>query len=195
MAGDKYSRQTSIISSAYKRHGKILERAILEALKQNNHFLVWNEPEFWISGDAWRMAQASKVQDCLKNQLVYGEKYKKMEVDVIVYDHIANTISAYEVKRGNGDFDRGKKDSILSTLLATNMLLKSYCEGVKSLKVDAYQARVIFYYGVVSLPKELSLTKYTLDAHFGFPVVDSVESVNQYFQQRLFALLEAPYHA
>jgi hypothetical protein len=32
VAGEKYSRATSIVSSAYKRHGRILETAFFESL-------------------------------------------------------------------------------------------------------------------------------------------------------------------
>jgi len=34
IAGPHFSKITSVMSSAYKRHGYILERALLEALKQ-----------------------------------------------------------------------------------------------------------------------------------------------------------------
>ena len=42
----KYSRVTSIVSSAYKRHGSILERALVAALTAAPHLLVWAEPHF-----------------------------------------------------------------------------------------------------------------------------------------------------
>ena len=38
IAGKNLSRITSVTSSAYKRHGYILERAVLEALKLCPHF-------------------------------------------------------------------------------------------------------------------------------------------------------------
>jgi hypothetical protein len=36
IAGVRYSRATSIISSAYKRHGRILEFALRESLRESN---------------------------------------------------------------------------------------------------------------------------------------------------------------
>jgi hypothetical protein len=36
IAGVKYSRATSIVSSAYKRHGRILETALRESLRESN---------------------------------------------------------------------------------------------------------------------------------------------------------------
>ena len=46
IAGKHYARVTSIVSSAYKRHGKILEAAICERLRDNNRLSVWSDPSF-----------------------------------------------------------------------------------------------------------------------------------------------------
>ena len=44
IAGSRYARATSIVSSAYKRHGKILEAALFERLRDNNRLAVWTDP-------------------------------------------------------------------------------------------------------------------------------------------------------
>jgi hypothetical protein len=69
-------------------------------------------------------------------------------------------------------------------------LLKSYGE-LGGLKPAAAESKIIFYYGVRSIPRPWSLVKNELDEHFGFPVVDKIEQANDYFQKRLHALLEA----
>jgi hypothetical protein len=43
IAGVRYSRATSIISSAYKRHGPILEFALRESLRESNRHKVWHD--------------------------------------------------------------------------------------------------------------------------------------------------------
>jgi hypothetical protein len=48
IAGPHFSKITSVMSSAYKRHGYILERAILETLRLCPHFEVWNDPAFHV---------------------------------------------------------------------------------------------------------------------------------------------------
>ena len=48
IAGPHFSKITSVMSSAYKRHGYILERALLEALKQCIHFEAWREENFHV---------------------------------------------------------------------------------------------------------------------------------------------------
>jgi hypothetical protein len=96
----------------------------------------------------------------------------------------------YEVKRGNGQFDAGKIRSIRRDLMCVQVLLKSYGE-VANVNPVAGEARIIFYYGVRSLPRPWSLVGDELDEHFGFPLVEKVEQANDYFKARLHELLEA----
>jgi len=49
IAGVKYSRATSIVSSAYKWHGRILETALRESLRESNRHRVWQEDAFKVS--------------------------------------------------------------------------------------------------------------------------------------------------
>jgi hypothetical protein len=48
IAGKHFSKITSVMSSAYKRHGYILEHAILQALKLCPHFEVWHDETFQV---------------------------------------------------------------------------------------------------------------------------------------------------
>jgi hypothetical protein len=68
------------------------------------------------------------------------------------------------------------------------MLIKSYGEQ-RDLPVINSEARVIFYYGQCSVGAPWALTRGDLDAHFGAPVTEAVEQVNEYFKSRLSALL------
>ncbi|WP_027553556.1 hypothetical protein [Bradyrhizobium sp. Cp5.3] len=185
IAGEKYSRQTSIISSAYKRHGTILERAMLESLKDSNRHEVWRE-------DCFRVSQAA--DQIIGHQadaalLPYGESFRTLQIDMMVFDSADQTLRAYEVKRGFGKFDAGKIRSIRRDLTVTQMLLKSYGETA-GYKPEKAEARIIFYYGRRSIPKPYSLTGPELNDHFGFPVYDLVEEANAYFKQQLYALLD-----
>ena len=53
------------------------------------------------------------------------------------------------------------------------------------------ESKIIFYCGVRSIPRPLSLIKGELDQHFGFPVVEKMEQANDYFRTKLHALLDA----
>jgi hypothetical protein len=108
---------------------------------------------------------------------------------MIAFDEADQTLRAYEIKRGNGAFDAGKIRSIRRDLTVTQMLLKSYGDTFNLNPVKA-EARVIFYYGIRSLPRPYSLIGSELNDHFGFGVYDLVETANSYFRQKLHELLD-----
>ena len=190
IAGEHFSRIVSVMSSAYKRHGFILERAILEQLKLCPDYEVWEDSNFQVPSTADHI-----VDSAIKSpELIFGTETpyrdgdRTLQVDAIVYSQSSGLIRGYEVKRGSGLHDSGKKRSILRDLLCMQTLLKSYgqCCG---LTVTSAQAHIIFYYGKCSLKKPFSLTKEELDDHFNWPIVDAVEEVNAYFKSRLYSIL------
>jgi hypothetical protein len=190
IAGVRYSRATSIISSAYKRHGRILEFALRESLRESNRHKVWHDDVFKVSHEADVLAQTQDWTACRRTTLPYGNTFRTLQVDMVAYDMADASIRAYEMKRSNGQFDAGKIRSITRDLKCVQVLLKSYGE-LGGLSPTAAESKIIFYYGVRSLPRPWSLVKRELDEHFGFPVVDKIEQANDYFRTRLHALLEA----
>lgn len=192
VAGMKYSRATSIISSAYKRHGRILETALRESLRESNRHKVWQEDVFRVSRAADALVGSQSEEASRQSALPYGDCVRTIQVDMVSFDSADQIIRAYEVKRGNGQFDAGKIRSIKRDLMCVQVLLKSYGEELAKLSPVAAQSRIIFYYGVRSIPRPWSLVREDLDDHFGFPVVARIEEANAYFQTKLHALLEAP---
>ncbi len=187
IAGQEYSRSTSVISSAYKRHGKIIEAALRERLKDNDEFVVLDEPLFKVSQPANILS--GNANDCMGASLPYGDEVRTVQIDLIVYDKNNHTLRAYEVKRGNGSFDAGKKRSIMRDLLSTQVLLKSYGEQ-RGYEVGLAESKIIFYYGLRSIPEPYSLIGDELDEHFGFDLVAAIELVNEYFKNQLFEILQ-----
>ena len=191
IGGLKYSRATSIISSAYKRHGQILGTAILECLKSNPRLSVWHEEAFKLSGESLsKLRELMRIEPCLRLKLRYGECEKVCPLDVVVYDAAAKTLRSYNVKRGNGAYDAGKKKLIQDELLRVNMLLEDYGRQL-GLTVAAAEAKIIFYYGLRSISEPLSLVAEELDDHFGMSVRAPVEAANDYFRTRLHELIES----
>jgi hypothetical protein len=190
IGGRKYSRATSIMSSAYKRHAQILDAALLERLKECARFKVWREDDFKLSQESLEQLHIhQRVETCTRIQLEYGDRERTIPIDVIVYDTKSGSLTSYNVKRGNGSYDGGKRRIILSDLLRAHMLLMDY--GKKTgIAASSAQARIIFYYGLLSIPKPLALPGSDLDEHFSFPVIDAMEDVNKYFRKRLHALIE-----
>jgi hypothetical protein len=104
IAGVRYSRATSIISSAYKRHGRILETALRESLRESNRHKVWQEDVFRVSRAADALVNSQNEDACRQSALPYGDAIRTLQVDMIAFDSADQTIRAYEVKRGNGQF-------------------------------------------------------------------------------------------
>lgn len=190
IAGAHYARTTSIVSSAYKRHGKILEFTLRESLRESNRHKVWNDEAFKVSREADALANTQDFEACRQSTLPYGNSIRTLQVDMIAFDSADETIRAYEIKRGNGQFDAGKIRSIIRDLKCIQVLLKGYGE-VANLKPTSAKSKIIFYYGRRSIPRPWSLVKSELDDHFGFPVVERIEQANDYFRTKLHALLDA----
>jgi hypothetical protein len=186
----RYSAITSIVSSAYKRHGRILEEALKAVLSQAPHLKVWSEPGFAVSKAAERLAE----NDALSRdaELPYnaspGDIARTLQIDLVVFNTKSRRLGAYECKRGFGYHDAGKKRSMLRDLRCIQMLLKNY--GIsKSCDASEATARMIFYYGQCSLGQPWALRGVELDAHFEWAVKESVELVNSYFRFKLHELL------
>lgn len=190
IAGRKYSRATSIISSAYKRHGHILDKALLERLKDCARFRVWTEDDFKLSHDSLRHTRVSdRLDPLLRTELQYGDRERSTRVDILVFDEEGGALTCYNVKRGNGAYDGGKRRIIQEDLVRTHMLLTGYGRTL-GLSPTRSHAHIVFYYGLLSLPRPLALSGDDLDSHFSFPVSEAIEAVNSYFVDRLHNLIE-----
>src|SRR2546423_15550819 len=106
IAGVKYSRATSIVSSAYKRHGRILATALRESLRESNRHHVWQDDAFKVSRAADALVGSQSEDACRQSALPYGDKVRSVQVDMISFDDADRTIRAYEIKRGNGHFSQ-----------------------------------------------------------------------------------------
>ena len=190
IAGRKYSRTTSIISSAYKRHGAILHRALLERLRDCARLRVWIEDDFKLSHDSLRQVRiVERLDSLLSTQLPYGDRERTVRADIMVFDEESRSLRTYSVKRGNGSYDGGKRRIIHEELVRTQMLLADYGCGL-GLKPETSQAHIIFYYGLLSLPPPLAIAGDALDDHFRFPVREAIEVVNAYFVAQLTEIIE-----
>lgn len=190
IAGPHFSKITSVMSSAYKRHGFILERSVLEALKLCPHFEVWADPKFPVPSGVEHIVAASvgEPTKLIGTDYPSSEGPTALQVDAVVFNKETRVLGAYEIKRGSGLHDSGKRRQMQRDVLAIQVLLKSYGK-IRGHDVLTAFSHIIFYYGKCSIPKPFAITGTEMDAHFGWPVYEAVEEVNKYFQGRLFAIL------
>lgn len=192
IAGEHFSRIVSVMSSAYKRHGFILERALLEQLRLCPDFEVWEDKKFQVPNTADHIVDSAigAPETIFGTETGYREGHRTLQVDAIVFNKKTRELRGYEVKRGSGLHDAGKRRSILRDLLCLQVLLKSYG---KSLGYDVTKARshIVFYYGQCSIKEPFSLVKEDLDKHFRWPIVSEIERVNDFYRKRLFEILSA----
>jgi N6-adenosine-specific RNA methylase IME4 len=128
-----------------------------------------HDDAFRVSREADALASTQELDACRLSTLPYGQSVRKIQIDMVAFDSADQSIRAYEIKRGNGQFDAGKIRSITRDLKCIQVLLKSYGEFCR-LKPTAAESKIIFYYGIRSIPRPWSLVKDDLDEHFGFPV-------------------------
>lgn len=146
IAGPHFSKITSVMSSAYKRHGYILERALLEALKLCPHFEVWRDPLFPVPSAVDHIVDGSigEPTKLIGTDYPYSDGPRTLQVDAIVFDKNKGTLSAYEIKRGSGLHDSGKRRSMLRDTLAVQVLLKSYGKQ-RGHEINSAFSYIIFY--------------------------------------------------
>src|SRR5262245_31014929 len=88
IAGPHFSKITSVMSSAYKRHGYILERAILESLRLCPFFEVWNDPKFQVASAVEHIVAGSIDQPTklIGTDYPYSESPRTLQVDAVVFN-------------------------------------------------------------------------------------------------------------
>jgi hypothetical protein len=87
-----------------------------------------------------------------------------------------------------GLHDSGKRRSMLKDALCIQVLLKDYAKQ-RGYDPKSASSHFIFFYGKCSMPKPFAIRGAEMDQHFSWPVYESVDEVNKYFQSRLFSIL------
>ena len=182
----------SILHTATIKHGHVLEAAYLNAVRlEKKGFKVWSEPEFCISEDAHIKSKNQSSKRILESTEPYGEcmlvgkkqKPRKIQVDVIVYDHNKQEVIAYEIKRGGVSHDRGKKEFIIADVIAVQVLLKDYSKQ-KNLKVKKTKSLIVSHYGATLTKeewKELQLNGDDVDNHFQAQISKHLQEAQDYW--------------
>jgi hypothetical protein len=186
---DAVSQVCSMTDSAKKRHGRIIEIALLSGLMTNPCFRAWSPSRFRIPPAVDHLA--SLLADGMKvdgAEFDYTGQGRDVQVDLMVYDQRSRLLRAYEIKRGHGRHDAQKVRGILRDLRCIQSLLVSFARA-NGFSASTGEARILFWYGKRSVPSPWSITGAEVDEHFGFPVADFVKEANRLFGSRLRTVL------
>lgn len=183
------SRMCSIVESSKKRHGKIIELALLAALQADARYQAWQPGEFLVPPEADHLASLQANRLVITGAaLPYTGAGRRIQIDMLVYERLARRLAAYEVKRGHGWHDSGKIRSMKRDLRCIQAVLASY-GGTLGLDVASTETRILFWYGTRSVEAPFSLVGAEADAHFGCPVSLWVQAATAHYAGRVLALI------
>lgn len=179
---DSLPRQVE--ASAIKRHGPLIEAAIIQALAAQPEYEIWIESRFMVPSAADHAVQSQGADENSISQLPYSGQGRALQIDLMAYWRPHRRLGAYEIKRGHGRNDSGKLRSIRRDVFAVQTTLASYGRR-RGLIVDEAVSRIIFYFGKCTLPKPWALAGAELEEHFGFPVRQTVDDMTEYYRAGL----------
>ena len=169
IAGPHFSKITSVMSSAYKRHGSILERALLEALEEvpalrgveRRAIPRPRTVDHMVNGS---IAHGAKL---IGTDYPYSEGERTLQVDVIVFDKNTGILRAYEIKRGFGMHDSGKQRSMLRDTLGRSSALEELRQGTRSRRQGGVQPHHLLLRAVLD-PEAVQLNRARVGRAFWF---------------------------
>jgi hypothetical protein len=156
------SLTASEVSSAYKRHGFVLEVALRTALDTRADLKAWTA------------------------KLLVPPRTKQVQVDLLTYQPASQTLTAYEVKRGFDNQDDQARDGLEKRLTDLLAFLPKYANS-KNLSAAVYKVAVVGYYDEMngSIGPHKLIARPDLIAEFGQATMDFLEDVNDYFSHCL----------
>jgi hypothetical protein len=152
---------TSKISSVYKRHGNVLQKAIAVAIGTDPNWKVGNEVE-----------------------LVHPDYPQGLHVDTVLHD--GRKLIIFEVKRGLGQHDSDAKKSIAKRLLTAKAEAPQIFKKLKLPPVVDVDCFIVSYYGDKATAKGFKqLTAADVDKMFGPEVSQFIGEVDDYLKFKL----------
>jgi hypothetical protein len=189
--GPELSRAISCIGSVVKRHGGLIELGIAGALKASDRFIVLTNVSLPLTKGAAQLLDArNSDEDLAKIRLsADSEAEGIVNLDLVVVDPEAGWAGTYEIKRGNGVTESGKRRPTVRKLRAARLVLASYVGQHGYGPVESVTSAVIDYFGGSGFEAEFTLTRDRLDGHFGVPVVAMVDAMTATVREALQAEL------
>ncbi|MCJ2113599.1 hypothetical protein MKK64_20745 [Methylobacterium sp. E-025] len=184
--GAELSRLISISSSVVKRHGILLEKAFVEALQASGRFEVLHNPVIPITAAADGLLGSNTAESLARLNLRYDQPaVRSVNHDLIVIDIAAGWAGAYSVKRGGGDMGPRLRKPLERDVASVRLLLRAYLRDQGYSTIDVTTSACIDWFGAAGLPPHLTVQGPDVDAHFGVPVIPTVERMTRHLREEL----------
>jgi hypothetical protein len=186
LLGAELSRLISVSSSVVKRHGILLEKACVEALQASGRFEVLHNPCIPITAAADGLVASNSAASLARIHLRYDQPaVRSVNQDIVVIDVAAGWAGAYSVKRGGGSMGAGLRKPLERDVAAVRLLLRSYLRDQGFATIDVVTSACIDWCGAAGLPPHLTVQGPEVDAHFGVPVIETVERMTRHLRDEL----------
>jgi hypothetical protein len=186
LLGSELSRLTSVCASVVKRHGLLLERAIIDALEKSTRFQVLHNVVVPITGAADSLVASNAPEPLARVALRYdAPTVRSVTYDLVVIDPHCAWAGAYQVKRGGGELTPRLRKPLERDLLTTRLLLRSFLRDQGHSSIDIVTTAAIDWLGAAGLPGHLTISGSELDTHFGVPVIPTVKRMTAHLRTEL----------
>jgi hypothetical protein len=184
------SRLVSAYTSAAKRHGPLIERAIGDCLESAG-CTVFRNLGVPVTQGALELAES---HDCAMTatrpiRFVDGKIASFVDIDILAIDEEREVAWALSIKRGGGATETKKRRAIERDLMALRLNLGSYLRQQGYSRVTTAHAFVVDYLGSAGFSKAITLTREKIDAIFGLPIMASIDAMTQAMKTALDAEL------
>ena len=193
LIGKELSRALSCIGSVVKRHGALIEMGIAGALRVSDRFVVLPNVAIPLTKAALQLLDAKNTDETLSKIKLSADSEASgiVNVDLVVVDPEAGWAGAYEIKRGNGATEHGKRRPIMRRLRAVRLVLASFVDQLGYGPIKTATSAVIDYFGASGFDPHFTITREKLDEHFGVPVMATVDAMTMAVRDALEAELPA----
>jgi len=181
----------SRLGSLPKIDGDIIHAAIVDAIRAWTNLTVLPEWRTPISDGADRLAAGGRHATCLVTDLPYdAQVVDTVKVDLVTIDPVTGVATAFEVKRGHGDHDSGKRQKIIDDLIRVRLVLAGHLRECGHTEVRTAAVRLVSYYGCGATGPIPTLTRESIDQHFGVPVTTMVGAAAELMRAAALGILQ-----
>lgn len=187
LLGPRLSQIGSVLASVVKRHGRLIELALKDALERDDRYLVLRDVAMPITTTTQELVRTGTMAQLATTSVALtGSIAQTVKLDLIVIDRQENRAFVAEVKRGGGKSEARKIHQVEWILRCAQVQAIAFLATL-NYHVASARAVLIDVYGRAGYSPDLSVSGPAIDTLFGVPVLAAVEAVTGLLAARLQA--------